>query len=54
LKILVKAHLGRQLYDDSAFYMVVNDINEVYMQALKLFDQAEKIALAKDLSNVEE
>ncbi|SIN64901.1 S41 family peptidase [Algoriphagus halophilus] len=54
LKVLVKAHLGRQLYDDSAFYMVVNDINEVYMQALKLFDQAEKIALAKDLSSVEE
>ncbi|MBN3582581.1 S41 family peptidase [Algoriphagus aestuarii] len=54
LKILVKAHLGRQLYDDSAFYMVVNDINEVYMQALKLFDQAEKIALADDLSELEE
>ncbi len=54
LKILVKAHLGRQLYDDSAFYMVVNDINEVYVQALKLFDQAEQIALAKDLSNVQE
>nr|WP_207758633.1 S41 family peptidase [Algoriphagus lutimaris] len=54
LKILVKAHLGRQLYDDSAFYMVVNDINEVYVQALKLFDQAEKIAMAEDLSDVEE
>ncbi|MBN7818148.1 S41 family peptidase [Algoriphagus pacificus] len=52
LKILVKAHLGRQLYDDSAFYMVVNDINEVYVQALKLFDQAEQIAAAKDLSEV--
>lgn len=54
LKILVKAHLGRQLYDDSAFYMVVNDINEVYMQALKLFDQAEKIAMADDLTDSEE
>lgn len=53
LKTLVKAHLGRQLYDDSAFYMVVNDINEVYVQALNLFDQAEQIALAKDLSNVQ-
>jgi carboxyl-terminal processing protease len=54
LKILVKAHVGRQLYDDSAFYMVVNNINEVYMQALKLFDEAEKIALAENLSNMEE
>jgi carboxyl-terminal processing protease len=51
---LVKAHVGRQLYDDSAFYMVVNNINEVYMQALKLFDEAEKIALAENLSNMEE
>ena len=34
--------------------MVVNDINEVYMQALKLFDQAEKIAMADDLTDSEE
>lgn len=50
LKVLVKAHLARQLYDDSAFYMVVNDINEIYLQALKLFDEAERISLATDLS----
>lgn len=54
LKILLKAHLGRQIYDDSAFYKVVNDINEVYLQAIKLFDEAEKIALATDLHKVEE
>lgn len=54
LKILVKAHVGRQLYDDSAFYKVVNDINEVYLQAIKLFDEAEKIALASDLHEEEE
>lgn len=54
LKILVKAHLARQLYDDSAFYMVVNNINEIYVQALKLFDEAERIALAQDLSTVQE
>ncbi|KAI9549344.1 hypothetical protein GHT06_003710 [Daphnia sinensis] len=33
LKLLVKAHLGRQLYDDTAFYKVINDINEVYLRA---------------------
>lgn len=49
LRILVKAHLGRQLYDESAFYKVVNDINEVYLQALKLFDEADRIAMASDL-----
>jgi carboxyl-terminal processing protease len=49
LKVLVKAHLGRQLYDDSAFYKVINDINEVYLRALNLFDEAERISLATDL-----
>lgn len=45
LRILIKAHLGRQLYDDSAFYKVINDINEVYQQAVKLFGEADKINL---------
>jgi carboxyl-terminal processing protease len=54
LKILVKAHLGRQIYDDDAFYMVINDINEVYQQAIKLFDEAERIAMATDLSEMAE
>ena len=49
LRILIKAHLGRQLYDDSAFYKVINDINEVYQQAIKLFGEADKIASAKTL-----
>jgi carboxyl-terminal processing protease len=50
LRVLMKAHLGRQLYDDNAFYKVVNDINEVYLQALNLFTEAERISLATDLS----
>ncbi|PZX50090.1 carboxyl-terminal processing protease [Algoriphagus ratkowskyi] len=54
LKILVKAHLARQIYDDSAFYKVVNDINEVYQQAIKLFGEAEKIASATDLRKAAE
>ncbi|MCS5491972.1 S41 family peptidase [Algoriphagus limi] len=52
LKVLIKAHLGRQLYDDDAFYMVINDINEVYQQAIKLFDEADRIAMAADLSRM--
>lgn len=53
LKKLIKAHLGRQLYDDDVFYMVINEINEIYQQALQLFDQAEKVATATDLSDME-
>lgn len=53
LKILMKAHLGRQLYDDSAFYKVINDINEVYLQAINLFDEANRISMATDLSGDE-
>ncbi|MFM7629635.1 MAG: S41 family peptidase [Algoriphagus sp.] len=49
LRILIKAHLGRQLYDDNAFYKVINDINEVYQQAINLFGEADKIASAKNL-----
>jgi carboxyl-terminal processing protease len=44
LKILLKAHMGRNIYDDNAFYKVINEINEIYLQAIKLFDEAEKLA----------
>jgi carboxyl-terminal processing protease len=46
LKILIKAHMGRQIFDDNAFYKIINDINEVYLQALGLFDEAEKLAFS--------
>ncbi len=49
LKILVKAHLGRQIYDDNVFYKVVNDINEVYLNAMNLFGEADRISMATDL-----
>ncbi|MEX2594220.1 MAG: S41 family peptidase [Anditalea sp.] len=44
LKTLLKAHIGRSIFDDNAFYKIINDINEVYQQAIKLFDEAEKLA----------
>ena len=49
LRILVKAHLGRQIYDDNAFYKVINDINEVYLQATNLFEEAGRISMATNL-----
>lgn len=51
LKILLKAHMGRNIYDDNAFYKVINDINEIYQQALNLFEEAEKLALAGKSGN---
>lgn len=44
LRVLIKAHMGRNIYDDNAFYRVINDINEIYLQAVKLFDEADKLA----------
>jgi carboxyl-terminal processing protease len=51
LKILLKAHMGRNIYDDNAFYKVINDINEIYQQALNLFEEAEKLALVGKSGN---
>lgn len=51
LKILLKAHMGRNIYDDNAFYKVINDINEIYLQALNLFGEAEKLAFAPKPEN---
>lgn len=53
LRMLVKAHLGRQVFDDNAFYKVVNDMNEIYMRAINLFDEADRIALATTLREEE-
>jgi carboxyl-terminal processing protease len=47
LRILLKAHMGRNIFDDNAFYKVINEaVNEAYQQALNLFDEAENLALA--------
>ncbi|MFC4870269.1 S41 family peptidase [Negadavirga shengliensis] len=47
LKTLIKANMARNLYDDNAFYKVINDINEIYQQAIKLFDEAERLAFVE-------
>ncbi|TVP44927.1 MAG: S41 family peptidase [Mongoliibacter sp.] len=46
LKILIKANMGRNIYDDNAFYKIINEtVNESFIQALNLFDEAREIAL---------
>jgi carboxyl-terminal processing protease len=44
LKTLLKAHMARNIYDDNAFYKVINNINEIYQQAVKLLDNADNLA----------
>ncbi|WP_009035734.1 S41 family peptidase [Indibacter alkaliphilus] len=47
LKILIKANMARNVYDDNAFYKIINEtVNESFIQALNLFDEANKIALS--------
>uniref|UniRef100_UPI0035940E8C S41 family peptidase n=1 Tax=Aquiflexum sp. TaxID=1872584 RepID=UPI0035940E8C len=47
LKILLKANMARNIFDENAFYKVINEVvNEAYQQALNLFDEAESLALA--------
>lgn len=46
LKILLKANMSRNIFDDNAYYKVINDINEIYLQAIKLFDEAERLVLS--------
>lgn len=44
IKTLIKARMARNIYDDNAFYQVINDINEVFQQGLQLFDEASRLA----------
>ena len=48
LKILLKAHMARNIYDDNAFYKVINEVNEIYQQAIKLLDNAGALAFFKE------
>ena len=43
IKIRLKADIGRRAFGDPVFYKVINDLNEIYLHALKLFPEAEKL-----------
>ncbi|GGF50274.1 peptidase S41 [Echinicola rosea] len=53
LQILLKAHMGRNIFDDNAFYKVINDVNEIYQQGIKLFEEAEQLAFSKEAATTE-
>lgn len=44
IKAIVKASIARNVWGREAYYPVINEINEIYLEALKLFDEAEALA----------
>ncbi len=40
----MKAHLAKNLWGTSEFYQILNEENDIYISALRLFDQAEQLA----------
>jgi carboxyl-terminal processing protease len=38
-QVHVKAQIARKLWNNDGFYPVINETNEVFLQALKLFDR---------------
>jgi carboxyl-terminal processing protease len=43
LAFLVKAQIARDNYNDDAFYKVFNNTNEIYREALRLFDNTDEL-----------
>lgn len=44
IKAIVKATIARNVWGREAYYPVINEINEIYQEALKLFEEAEALA----------
>ena len=47
-KIHIKAQIARKLWNNEGFFPVMNETNEIFLQALKLFDR-----LPNELNKVE-
>jgi len=43
IKLYLKAQIARGIWNNDGFYPIYNQSNEIYMQAIQLFDQAEAI-----------
>ncbi len=44
IKNYLKAHIARSVWQNEGFYPIFNQTNEIFLQALDLFDQAEELA----------
>ena len=44
IKAIVKASIARNVWGRESYYPIINEVNEIYLEALKLFDEAEALA----------
>ncbi|WMN06406.1 S41 family peptidase [Marivirga arenosa] len=44
IKLYCKAYIARNVWNNKGFYPIFNQQNEIFKEALKLFDQAERLA----------
>lgn len=44
IKAIVKATIARNVWGRESYYPIINDINEIFQEALKLFEEAEELA----------
>ncbi len=44
IKIYLKAQIARGIWNNDGFYPIFNETNEIFKEALKLFDEAEQLA----------
>lgn len=45
IKTIVKASIARNAWGRESYYPIINDINEIFQEALNLFDEAETLAI---------
>lgn len=51
IKNRVKSMIARSVWDNDGYYMIANDHNEIYQEALRHFDKATKLALTQKLDD---
>lgn len=44
IKVIAKASIARNVWGRESYYPVINDVNEIFQEALNLFDEAETLA----------
>ena len=45
LRQLTKAYIARGIWDNDGFYPIFNEQDEIFQKAIRLMDEADKIAL---------
>ncbi|HLF33204.1 MAG TPA: S41 family peptidase [Cyclobacteriaceae bacterium] len=51
IKNRVKSMIARSVWDNDGYYMIANDRNEIYQEALRHFDKATRLALTQRLDD---